>query len=257
MEIQNRSILITGANRGIGRAFALAVARDKTELHVVVRKEDPGLEKELLSAGAVSVRQWIADLSDRKQVEKFIQDTADLKVDILFNNAGLLTGGLLETQNIQEIYDMIQVNVSSLIHLTYAFLPRMLERKKGKIINHASIAALMHFPCSSTYAATKAAVWAFTDALRLELRNTGVTTLCLISPGVSTSMFDKLVEKNATNLKVPDLKVPVHTYADMIREAILFDLKTLEPKGITGLGLKINKYMPRVFDYAVFSRYRR
>lgn len=257
MEILNRTLLITGANRGIGRAFALTVARDKTHLHLVVRNKDEALESELLAAGAASVHQWIADLSKRDQVEKLIRDTADLRIDILFNNAGLLTGGLLETQDMNEIYNMLQVNIGSLIHLTYAFLPRMLERKKGKIINHASVAALMHLPCSTTYSATKAAVWAFTDALKLELKNTGVTTLCLLTPPVNTSMLDTLHKRSEANLRIPDVRLSLQTYADMIREAILFDLKVLEPKGLTGIGLKLNKYIPKIMEYGILKRYHR
>ena len=90
METKKAQILITGANRGIGRAFAKAVAADKAHLHLVIRKKDPELEAEMMAAGAASCQIWLADLSERKSVEKLISDTADLKIDVLFNNAGLL-----------------------------------------------------------------------------------------------------------------------------------------------------------------------
>jgi short-subunit dehydrogenase len=257
MELKNKHIVITGASRGIGRAFAKVAAQDKAHLHLVVRKKDQDLEDEMLAAGAASCQQWLADLSDRRQVEKLIEETADIKADILFNNAGLLCGGLLEEQNMDEIQDMLQVNVNSLIQLTHAFLPRMLQRKKGKIVNHASVAALMHFPCASTYSASKAAVWAFTNCLRLELKDTGVTTLNLISPGVRTTLFDKLLETYGKNMKVPDMTVPPVQYAEMIREAILFDLETLNPRGLTGIGLKLSKYAPQIFDFGVLKKYKR
>lgn len=257
MEIQGKNILITGANRGIGRAVAKCLAQDKAHLHLLVRNKDLELEQEMLSAGAASCQQWVADLSDRKSVEQFVKDSADLKVDILFNNAGLLVGGLLDEQNLDDVYEMLHVNVDSLIHLTHAFLPRMLQRKKGKIINHASAAALLHFPNLSSYSATKAAVWAFTDCLRLELKDTGVTTLCLLSPGIRTTMFDKVLKSFGDNLTVPDMSVPPQQYAEMIREAILFDLETLQPKGLTGIGLKINRYIPQVFEFGLMKRYKR
>jgi hypothetical protein len=258
LEIKGRHIIITGANRGIGRAFSKVCAEDKAHLHLVVRKNDKELVNEMLTAGAASCTLWEADLSKRRDVERLIHDTADLKVDILFNNAGLLTGGLLEEQNIDEIYDMLHVNVDALIHLTYAFLPRMLARKKGKIINHASVAAVMHFPGASTYSASKAAVWAFTNCLQLELKNTGVTTLNLVSPGIRTRIFDQILETYGKHLKVPDTTIPPQKYAEMIREAVLLDLTALEPKGgLTGWGLKVNRYLPEVFNFAVSKRYKR
>lgn len=257
MEIKAKNILITGANRGIGRAVAKLCARDEAHLHLVVRKEDPELVEEMKAAGAASCQLWLADLADRKQVENLVQQTADLKVDILFNNAGILHGGLLEEQKIEDVYQMVQVNVSSLMHITQAFLPRMLERKKGKIVNHASVAALMHAPCSSTYSATKAAVWAFTNSLRLELRGTGVTTLTLITPTVRTHMLDQVEMQIGKHFKFVSDALPPQKYAEVVREAILLDLEFLEPKGLANVALKVAKYVPKVFDFGVLKRFTR
>lgn len=249
--------MITGANRGIGRAFAKVCAENKAHLHLVVRKKEAELQYEMIAAGAASVTLWEADLSNRDSVKKLVQQTAELKLDILFNNAGLLTGGLLEEQSMAEIYDLIQVNVTSLIHLTHAFLPGMLARKSGKIINNSSVSAIMHFPLASTYAASKAAVLAFTDCLRPELQGTGVSTLLLITPGIKTRMFDDIDVRYSKHLKVPKDSISPQKYADMIKEAVLNDLDVLEPQGLTGASLQVAKYLPGVFSWGVRARFKR
>ncbi|WP_413560051.1 SDR family NAD(P)-dependent oxidoreductase [Bdellovibrio sp. HCB209] len=257
MEISGRHILITGANRGIGRAFAKMCAEDKAHLHLVIRNEDKNLVEELTAAGAKSVTVWQANLAERNAVNKLIQDLKAINIDILFNNAGQLTGGLLETQSIDEIYEMLQVNVNSLIHLTHGLLPGMLERKRGKIINNSSVAAYMYFPSNTTYAASKAAVVAFTQCLRAELKDTGVSTLLLITPGIKTRMFEKVVDVFGKHMEVPNETISPAQYVKMIREAILHDLEVLEPSGLTGWALKAAKFVKPLFDFEVSRRFHR
>jgi short-subunit dehydrogenase len=257
MEIANRQILITGASRGIGRAFAKMCAEEKAHLHLVMRVSDSSLVAELDKLGARSVTIWENDLGQRQGVEDLIQGLADAPIDILFNNAGLLTGGLLEQQSLEDIYNLMQVNVTALIHLTRGILPGMLKRKRGKIINHSSIAAYIHFPCASTYAASKAAVSAFTECLRLELKGTGVSTLLLVTPSVKTHMTDQIENLYSKHFKIPKKALQPAQYVKMIREAILHDLDILEPGGITGLGLKISRYAKPILDYELLRRFTR
>lgn len=257
MEIANRHILVTGAARGIGRAFAKMCAEDKANLHLVVRKKDDELIKEMEAAGAKSVTCWEVDLSHRSEIEKLLSQLKETPIDILFNNAGTLTGGLIEQQPIDDIYKMFQVNVNALVHLTHGLLPGMLQRKRGKIINNSSVSAYMHFPCASTYAASKAAVLAFTDSIRTELKGTGVTTLLLVTPGIRTRMFDEIEVLYSKNLQVPSEVISPTKYAQMIREAILHDLEVLEPAGMTGVGLKIAKFAKPLFELQLARRFRR
>jgi hypothetical protein len=111
-------------------------------------------------------------------------------VDVLVNNAGLMTGGLLEEQEVDDIYAMFQVNLVAVTHLTKLLLPGMLERGRGKVVNNASISGYAWFPAASTYAAAKTGVVAFSESLRRELRGTGVGVLHLVTPGVATDMLD-------------------------------------------------------------------
>jgi short-subunit dehydrogenase len=258
MEIKSSQVMITGANRGIGRAFAKTCAEAKAHLHLVVRKKDPELIKEMEAAGAASVTMWTVDLSLPDSVESLIQQTQHLHLDILFNNAGMLTGGLLEEQKTAEINQMLQVNVNALIRLTQAHLPGMLKRKRGKIINNSSVVAIMHVPCASTYAASKAAVLAFTECLRIELKDTGVSTLLLITPGIKTRFLEDVVARYGKYIQMKfDYSIPPQKYAEMIKEAVLNDLPIIEPSGLTGIGLQVAKHLPQVFGWGVKSRFRR
>lgn len=258
MKIHNSHILITGSNRGIGLALAKAAALRKAHLHLVVRQEDKHIVQELLNLGASSVQVWIADLQNPQSVEELTNKLKTLPIDILINNAGLLTGGLLETQTKEEIAHMFQVNVVSLVELTRALLPNMIKRKNGKIVNNASVSALMHFPGASTYAASKAAVWAFTNCLNIELSGTGVSTLTLITPGVKTRMFDDIEKKYGTFLEVPQDHIPADVFADQVMSAIESDQDFLYPTiGLTRFGLWISQLLPKVFKGAVRSKFNR
>lgn len=257
MEITNRPVLVTGASRGIGKAFAKMCAEDKAQLHLVLRKSDSEIVQELEAAGAKSVTVWEADLSTQQGVTDLVKRLQDTPIDILFNNAGLLTGGLLEEQPIEDIYKMFQVNVNALVHLTQGLLPGMLQRKRGKIINNSSVSAFMHFPCASTYAASKAAVVAFTDSLRMELKDTGVSTLLLITPAIKTRMFDEIETLYSKNFVIPMESMSPAKYAQMIRDAILHDLETLEPAGLTGVSLKVAKFIKPLFEMEVSRHFKR
>lgn len=257
MNIINQHIMITGANRGIGLAVAKMCAKQKTHLHLVLRKNQPELKQQLLELGALTVQIWTADLANKSDVKKLAEDISKIEIDILINNAGVLTGGLIENQTIDEIYSLFQVNVLSLIQLTKAVVPGMVQRKKGKIINNASVSALMHFPCATTYAASKAAVMAFNNCLEAELKNTGVSTLCLITPGIKTRMFEEINVKYSQNFKTPEDSITPESFAELIKNAILNDDPYLNPKGSTAIGLFINKYLPALFRFEVQRRFKR
>lgn len=258
MEIRDSQILITGANRGIGRAVALMCAEDKAHLHLVMRKEDPAIAEEMKKAGAKSVAIYELDLCDRSQIDQFLKKMESVQIDILFNNAGQMTGGLLEKQSLDEIYSMVHVNVMAVIHLTHGILPGMLKRKRGKIINNSSVTAVMNLPSATTYAASKAAILAFGNCLRTELKETSVTTLTLLTPGVDSQMFGEIPKFYGAKLDFGILDgIPPKKYAQMIREAILEDLEELRPSGLTGASLLVAHHLPKFFENLVLKRFRR
>lgn len=257
MQIAQQNILITGANRGIGLALAKMCAREGAHLHLVLRKLEPELSTELSKSGALGVRQWQADLSQLESIAKLVSELQEVPIDILVNNAGLLTGGLLEEQPLDEILAMFQVNLIALVQLTRGLLPAMIKRRSGKIVNNSSISALMHFPCASTYGASKAAVLAFTNSLELELTGTGVSTLCLVTPGIRTRMYEDISTKYGKNLEIPDEAISPAEYAERVKAAILSDQTHLYPKGLSAIGLGISKYLPGLFAWESKRRFHR
>ena len=256
MKIANQNILITGANRGIGLGFAKACARKKANLILAIRKSDEVLKAELLELGAQSVQVIESDLVTRAGVEALILKIKNLNIDILFNNAGMLTGGLLDDQKMDDIYQMLQVNVNALIQLSHAVVPKMVAQKHGKIINHSSVSAVMHFPCATTYAASKAAVWAFTDCLEQELKGTGVSTLCLFTPGIKTRMFDEIDKLYSKNIEVPKDSISPDEYALKIISAIESDQNYLQPTGTTGLAFRTATHAKSIFNWGVAKAFK-
>lgn len=257
VEIKNQHVVITGANRGIGLAFAKACAQQGAHLTLVMRTTELQLVDELKALGSPNVNIIAADLVTRSEVERLAQQLNTQKIDLLFNNAGLLTGGLIEEQTLDDIYNVVQVNVSALIHLSRAVLPQMIKQKSGKIINHASVSAIMHFPCASTYAATKAAVWAFTDCLQQELKNTGVSTLCLFTPGIKTRMFDKIEDLYSKNFEAPQSSISPDEYALKIINAVKTDQVYLEPRGWTGFALMLAQNFKSIFNWLIAKKFKR
>lgn len=258
MEIKGRRVVITGANRGIGWALAKMFAQSGSHLHLVNRTSDGSQVSELEKLGAASVQVTSLDLSDRQAITRFLEKHQEDEVDVLVNNAGQLTGGLLENQTVDEIYSVLQVNVTALIHLTKGFLPGMLKRGRGKIVNNASVTGIMHFPCATTYAATKSAVIAFTQSLQGELKNTGVSTLLMITPGIETRMFKEIPNRYGPHIQWDLGKgMPAEQYADLIKDAILNDETVYEPTGFEGMGLLLARHSPRLFQKLVSARFRR
>ncbi len=257
MNIQGSHFFITGGSRGIGLAVAKMAAENRAHVYVAARSFERDTEDILKALGAASVHFFRCDLSTREGVDSLIKSMEKVEVDILFNNAGALTGGLIEEQSLNEIYSMFQVNLNTLVHLTRAFIPGMVKRRRGKIINNSSVSAFMHFPCASTYAASKAAVVAFTDCIEAELKETGVSTLCLITPGIKTKMFDEIESKYSKNFDIPKDSITPEEYAKRIKSAIEADDRYLMPTGATAIGLWVARYLNPVFRSVLQSKFKR
>jgi short-subunit dehydrogenase len=193
MDLAGATALVTGANRGIGRALVEALATRPLRLILAGARSPADRDPPAAPpGGARSVRAVHMDLSSRASIERCCAELGEElgRIDVLVNNAGLMTGGLLEEQDIEEVYAMFQVNLVGVAHLTQRVLPGMLARGSGIVVNNSSISGYAHLPAASTYAASKAGVVAFSESLRRELRGTGVGVLHLVTPGVATDMLD-------------------------------------------------------------------
>jgi short-subunit dehydrogenase len=219
--------LVTGANRGIGRAIAQELAKAPLSL-LLAGARDPS-QVEPIEA-ACEVRPVAIDLSTRESIER---SCADLPaVDLLVNNAGRMTGGLLEDQELDDVYAMFQVNLVGLIQLTRALLPGMLARGRGKIVNNASISGYAYIPSASTYAASKAGVVAFSESLARELKGTGVSVLQLVTPGVDTGMGEATLELYSRHMDTSAWEMqPAGEWAAKVVQAIRDDDRVLGPGG--------------------------
>ena len=259
MNLAGATALVTGSNRGIGRAIAEALAREPLEL-LLCGMRDPERFEPIAGASGREIRAARVDMSSREAISDSAAGLgSDLGgIDLLVNNAGIVTGGLLEKQDVGEIYAMFQANLVGLVHLTKLVLPGMLERGAGKVVNNASVSGYAFFPGATTYAASKAGVVAFTESLRRELRGTGVSTLHLVTPGVSTDMLDATEEAYGGHLDTSDWeKQEPAEWAAKVVDAIRSDATVLGPGGKTALAKLASRgpgfLLDRVSD-RIFSR---
>ncbi len=197
--------LITGASVGIGKAYANGFASRKYDLVIVARSQDKleALATHLRQQYQVQVEVIVQDLSQPgvAQVIYDLLQTRNIQVDTLVNNAGFGDYGEFATRDGQRQQEMIQLNVSTLVDLTHKFLPSMQQRRSGAIINIASIAAFQPMPYLSVYAATKAFVLSFSQALWAENRDFGVKVLCVCPGPTETNFFTEAKFPNAIAAK--------------------------------------------------------
>lgn len=260
MEVQLKNILITGSNRGIGLAMAREAARKNMKVHLVNRNPDSQVAAELKDLGANEVVQWSLDLSESKNIASFVEEFngSQYTCDLLMNNAGQLTGGLLEEQDVDDIYKMFQVNLVGLIHLTRLMLPEMLRLPQAKIINNASVSGLMYLPCASTYAASKAGVIAFTESLRSELEGTNVSTLVMVTPGVKTRMYDEIPDLYSSHIDLKFLNsIPAEEWVGKVFGCIEKDQPVCWPSGQSYLGVKMGQHWPQLLNRIVRPYFKR
>jgi hypothetical protein len=189
--------LITGASAGIGTAFARLLAKDKHDLVLVARRADrlEALRTEIEAAHGVKVLCVPADLNRPEAPAEIAAQVAQagIQVDILVNNAGLGKHGAFATASWETDRSMIDLNITALTALTHQFLPGMVERKQGGVLNVASTAAFQAVPYMGVYAATKAYVLSFSEALAEEVAPHGVKVTCLC-PGPTASEFTAVAE---------------------------------------------------------------
>jgi short-subunit dehydrogenase len=189
-----QTALITGASFGIGLEFARIFAREGYNLVLVARSADKlrQLASELEKAHGTRSLILATDLTEPGASAYVLDQTtrADIQVDVLVNNAGFGQYGLFAENDLEECLRQIQLNVTTLTHLTRLYLPAMIARKSGRILNVASTAAFQPGPLMAVYFATKAYVLHLSEALANELQETGVTVTCLC-PGPTATEFQQ------------------------------------------------------------------
>ena len=213
------TVLITGASGGIGNELAKIFARHRHNLILVARSGDKlaQIATELQVHG-VKVTTFVLDLT-APTAAKFLFDqvqSAAISVDILVNNAGFGAYGEFAQMSNEEILGQIQLNIIVLTELTRLFLPAMMARRSGRIMNVASTAGFQPGPLMAVYYATKAYVISFTEAIANEVRNSPVTITCFCPGGTNTGFAKRAGNENTRVFKqfgaMSAEKVALHGY---------------------------------------------
>ena len=216
--------IVTGASRGIGRAIALRLA---ARYRIIAIARDEGklrqLSEEIAAAGG-QCQALVIDLTEPDAIDAGLRG---VDADVLVNNAGVITKKPLTSLTPAEWHEMMAVNVNAVYHATRAVLPGMIARRRGHIVNIASIAGRSAFPGGTGYVATKHAVLGFSESLMLEVRASGVKVSVVMPGSVATDMIVGDSNDQSWMLKPEDvaevvegiLKSPAHalTYQVEVR----------------------------------------
>jgi short-subunit dehydrogenase len=189
-----KATLITGASGGIGEAFARALAAENHNLVLVARSENKLHElcDELMLAHEITAHYVAVDLTDFEADKRLFEETEKhgFEIDFLVNNAGFGSMGDFADLELERELEMIGLNIMSLVALTHRYLQKMRERREGTIINVSSSASFQPVPFMATYAATKAFVTSFSEAIAEENRLHGITVTALCPGPTDTNFFN-------------------------------------------------------------------
>jgi len=205
--------LVTGASSGIGRETARRLAQEGFQVIASARRRE---RLDELAKENQNIISRPVDLSDAQELEKFCQEISALSepVSVLINNAGFSVRGAIEDVSLASIRRLFEVNVYGLIKVTQACLPAMRRIRYGTIVNLSSVVGKFPYPTSGPYAATKHAVEAISDALRMEVRPFGIRVIT-IRPGVIGTEFNDVANKLTGDLLSrtdPDYKPVYRAY---------------------------------------------
>ena len=224
-EIQNKIVIITGASSGLGEATARRLAKSGAKLMLAARREDrlKELVAEIQKDGGTAKYQ-VTDVSDRNQVEALAKAThqAYERIDVLVNNAGLMPLSPLAASKVDEWEKMVDVNIKGVLYAIAAVMPIMQQQKSGHIINLSSVAGHKVFPGGTVYCATKFAVKAISEGIRLE--SNGEIRSTNISPGAVDTELTNTISHEETAKNVNQL-YGVAIDADAIARAIAYAIE--------------------------------
>jgi short-subunit dehydrogenase len=263
-----RTILITGASAGIGYEFARQLAPAVSTMLLIARRNErlEALESELKAINPkLRLFSRSLDLRNHDELERFCDwlVQSNLAVDFLINNAGLGDHGPFLESQWERISDMLQVNVKAVTYLTFRTLPLIKKTGRGVILNVSSIASFLPLPNNAVYAATKAYLTSFSEAIRAELRssNVFVTTLC---PGPVPTEYLSLATRSGDHQShtAPDyFIVPVREVVRQALEAVAKNRARVVPGTIVNFAMSIIGVVPmfikrRVYDARLASKTR-
>lgn len=249
--------LVTGASSGIGEALAKVLAREGYDLVLVARRRGAleALGEALTRSHGTTAAVHAMDLSEPFGPKRLYEDLQreGVTVDVLVNNAGFGSHGVFAGTDIAVQLNMIQLNVSALTELTHLFLPGMIERGRGRILNVASTGSFQAGPLMAVYYATKAYVLSFSEAIRDELRRTGVTVTALC-PGPTHSEFQERANLAGMRLLSEGLMMSSERVAELGYRGMMKGRSIVVTGWMNRLGVWAVKFSPRAWVVPVVRK---
>jgi uncharacterized protein len=252
------TVLVTGASAGIGREFARQLAPVVGSMILVARRSDrlEALELELKVINPdLEVFYRALDLRNHDDLLKFCNwlEESGLAVDLLINNAGLGDRGRFMDSDWDKVNAMLRVNIEALTYLTYRILPSMRKSGCGAILNVSSVVGSLPVPTLAVYAASKAYVTSFSEALRAELRssNISVTVLC---PGPVPTEFHSVATRADEQVSLPDfITVPVQRVVHEALNSVARDRPRLVPGIAMRMVLTLLLFIPMFIKRLIYD----
>ena len=253
MKIDGCVALVTGASAGIGREFARQLAPHARSLVLVARREQRlnELRDELRNRNPqLNVHVRVVDLCEKSQVDALVRwlEENKITIDFLINNAGLGDYGSFATSDPERDDRIIEVNIATLTSLTRRLLPQMVARKRGTILNISSSAGFLPIPGMAVYAASKAFVNSFSEALRAELRDTGVTVTTLCPGPVHTEFGDVAKRPGGEPERGPEF---IYVSAENTARDALAAVEADRPLVIPGIAMKLGMFLVRITPMSI------
>jgi short-subunit dehydrogenase len=254
----SNTALITGASSGIGAAVATELASRGYSLILVARREERlrTLANELSSEHDVQAEIVVADLSREEERDRLQSELGGRgrAVEVLVNNAGFGHQADFARSPRERMVEMVRVNVEAVVDLTSRFLPQMVERGRGSIINIASTSAFQPLPGSAVYAASKSFVLSFSEAIRTELRGSGVTVTA-VCPGPVRTEFMASAEVPGVEDRTPG--IVWMSAEDIARHAVdgaAHDKRVVVPGMLNRAGALVGQHSPRAVALPLIGR---
>jgi short-subunit dehydrogenase len=249
--------LITGASAGIGREFARQLTGRAGSLVLVARRLDrlEELRDELTKKDPnLNVHCRAVDLSQANEIEELCAwlERETITVDFLINNAGLGDRGPFVTGDPRRIKEIMAVNIVALTMLTRALLPAMIQRKRGAILNVSSTAGFLPIRTMAVYAASKAYVTSFSEALRAEVRKAGIIVSALC-PGPVATEFGEVAQRSSDKPERPSPGF-MHVPVEEVARAGLDGIERDKPVVVPGLLMKFAMLLVRLTPMAILRR---
>jgi short-subunit dehydrogenase len=250
--------LVTGASSGIGADIARELAKRGHAVTLVARRKGrlDALADELTAQHGVHADSIACDLSSAAARGRMLTTANRRKrdVEILVNNAGFGTAGRFQELDAEGELTMVRTNVEAVLHLCSAFVPGMVERGRGAILNVASLAAFMPIPRQATYGATKAFVLNFSDAIGADLHGTGVTVTSLC-PGPVPTEFGEVADIDEKFMDLPGVSVSPEDTAAAAVDGLEKGRRVVLPGAATKASALAGKLTPRFVALEVMRRF--